>query len=124
MKPKRQKQSLRNTNRIFKCEKCDKQFTATSSLKRHMQLHTGHFRFYCDICRKGFNESTNFSAHQRGHEGKRYKCEYCDKSYSNEINLKYYLSVTTGQYRVNCTLCGKGFNEEKLYEAHFDDHTE
>ena len=124
MKLKCQKQSPPDTKKIFRCEKCDKQFTALSSLERHMQLHAGHFRFYCDICRKGFNESINFSMHMRAHEGKRYKCEYCDKSYSNEINLKYHLSVHTGQYRLHCTLCGEGFNEGKLYEAHINGHRE
>ena len=88
-----------------------------------IQVNTGHFRFHCHFCRKCFNETTNFSIHMRGHEGKKYKCEYCDKSYTSEINLKYHLSVHTGQYRLKCTLCGKGFNEGKFYQAHLKSHT-
>ena len=122
-KRKNRKLSPWNPKGEVRCEKCDKQFTAISSLKRHMQLHTGQFRYYCELCRKGFNNDTNFKTHMRGHEGKRYKCEYCDKSYSNEINLKYHLSVHTGQYRLHCSLCGKGFNEKKLYESHVKGHT-
>ena len=88
-----------------------------------MQLHTGQFKYYCELCRKGFNNDTNFKTHIREQEGKRYKREYCDKSYSNEINLKYHLSIHTGQYRLRCTLCGEGFNEGKLYEAHLKGHS-
>ena len=93
-----------------------------NNLKRHTKLHTGQFRYYCEMCRKGINNDTNFKTHMRGHEGKRYKCEYCEKSYTKEITLKYHLSVHTGQYRLVCNVCGEGFNERKVYEAHMNCH--
>ena len=107
----------------FVCEKCNKQFFRKSNLNEHMQLHTGHFRYHCHICRKGFTASTNYKTHMRSHDGRKYHCEYCSKTCTNEISLRYHLSVHTGQYRLNCTVCGQGFNEGKLYESHLESHS-
>ena len=105
-------------NGSHRCTKCDKSFTATSSLRRHMELHTGQFSYYCEVCRRGFNNPTNFDIHKRTHEGLKYNCQYCEKSFVYKQTYKYHQSVHTGQYRFNCAKCGEGFNEKRHYITH------
>ena len=54
---------------LIVCSRCPRTFTLCSSLTRHMQLHTGQFKFYCDKCKKGFADVTHFDEHMRKHEG-------------------------------------------------------
>ena len=105
-------------NGLHRCPNCDKSFAATGGLKRHMEIHTGHFSYYCEICRRGFNNKTNFDIHRRAHEGLKFNCVHCTKSFVKKQTYDYHQSVHTGQYRFNCDKCGKGFNEKALYEKH------
>ena len=104
------------------CTKCDKRFVNKASLKRHMQLHTGQFKFYCDICRKGYSDVTHYNDHTRIHEGLKYHCEYCAKPYATKKRYQYHLSVHTGNYRFTCNVCGKGYNEKLDFDKHVKSH--
>ena len=102
----------------FMCEECDKTFVTNNSLVRHMQIHTGRFSYYCKICRRGFNIDTNYKIHMRSHEGLKYCCQYCGKSFVNKQTHDYHTSVHTGQYRFTCGNCSKGFNIKNIFEKH------
>ena len=41
-----------------------------------------------------------------------------EKSFTQEIALKYHVSEHTGNYRFKCDHCGKGFNRFPQYEKH------
>ena len=64
------------------CSKCGKSFTRQDNLFRHMQLHTGQFKFYCDQCRKGFLNKSDYNEHLRKHDGLKYHCDYCGKLFA------------------------------------------
>ena len=104
----------------FSCHKCCKQYTLESSLKRHMQTHTGQYRYHCEICRKGFNVNTHYNLHMRSHEGIKYYCQYCGKSFVNKQSHDYHLSVHTGRYRFRCDKCKEGFNYKRNYSLHVE----
>ena len=99
----------------YLCNKCNRFFSSTQSLKRHMQLHTGHYQFYCDNCRKGFLVKRDYNEHMRAHQGLKYHCDYCSKPFSTQMRLRYHLSMHTGQYRFRCDLCDRGFNEKPVF---------
>ena len=108
----------------FACHKCEKVFTAKSSLLRHYQVHTGQFKYSCKICGRQFNNDTNYKIHIRKHEGLKYYCQYCGKTFIKKQSLDYHLSRHTGQYRLNCNICGKGFNEKIKLDKHVTCHQE
>lgn len=107
----------------YMCEKCNKCFVQGWRLKRHMQLHTGHYKFYCDICKKGFSDSTHYNEHKRNHEGLKYHCDYCAKPFVTKRAYQYHLSVHTGKYRFTCNICGKGFNDKPDLDKHVKYHS-
>ena len=106
----------------YTCNKCNKLFTANSSLKRHMQIHNGQFRYYCEIYRRGFTNSYNLKEHMRNHQGLRLQCKYCGKTFAKKQTSDYHQSVHTGQYRLTCNTCGKGFNIKQNYDNHIQSH--
>ena len=104
------------------CPTCDK-FVDKTKLKRHMEIHTGHFSFYCAECKKGYNQKGNYIAHVSSkHEGISFPCNRCDRRFKNEASLKSHMSEHTGQWKFTCSLCNKGFNIKKTYEIHENKH--
>ena len=119
----RQSSLLVNKDGKLACSKCEKLFVTKATLKRHMQLHTGHYKFYCDVCRKGFSDVTNYNDHKRNHKGLKYHCDYCGKPFVAKKRYQYHLSVHTGKYRFTCNVCGKSFNEKPDFARHVKYHS-
>jgi len=82
--------------KLYTCEKCDKQFTFKRALTRHVaSIHDGMV-VECDLCGKKFNQIDNLRRHKQTiHEGVRYNCELCDykatkKEYLRTHNEKHH----------------------------------
>ncbi len=103
------------------CPEC-LEWLASSKLKRHMQIHTGHYSFYCQQCKKGYNEKKNYEAHVAKHEGVFFPCNRCDRKFSSLERLKNHTSVHTGEWRFWCDACAKGFNQKKQFEIDQNKH--
>ncbi len=71
------------------CPRCGRTYTSSSSLSRHMQIHTGKFSFYCEECKKGFNEKTNYDQHIAKHEGRTFyfPCPKCGRRFLSAQRL-------------------------------------
>ena len=62
------------------CNKCDKDFTKTSLLMRHIDKYHKHvYMFNCRICNKGFLNIRGYEEHKQQHGEKEFKCEKCNE---------------------------------------------
>ncbi|KAH8029998.1 hypothetical protein HPB51_006430 [Rhipicephalus microplus] len=68
-----------------------------SSLKLHIQRHSGLKRFSCPHCSKGFLIKAELHIHMRTHTGERpYVCEVCSAAFSARDNLRKHEATHTG----------------------------
>merc|ERR1719427_2176787 len=70
------------------CGQCGKRFASASSLKLHLNVHKEDKPYKCDVCEKGFSAPASLTNHKLLHTGETFKCEYCDYSAVQKGNLK------------------------------------
>ena len=77
----------------YKCAHCDKVFSSTNNLQKHLRLHTKEKPYSCNQCDKAFTQNNSLVFHMRSHAGKSKNsipghivekpciCFNCDKSF-------------------------------------------
>ena len=104
------------------CPDCGKQYSNMSNLNRHMQVHSGNYRYTCQVCLKGFMAKHHLDDHMKKHEGKAHVCEYCYKPFQSSSQFQKHLREHTGQYPFHCATCNQGFHLRAKLEAHENQH--
>ena len=83
-------------NKDYNCEHCDKSFSQTSDLKRHIHtIHEGHKDYKCESCGKSFSQAGELKRHiHTVHDGhKDDKCDSCCKSFTKLQSLEKHLHI-------------------------------
>lgn len=136
-------QSVESTRTIVEkdetnqCTKCDKQFTRSCHLKRHMMSHLDVKPYECEICTKKFSRIDHLNVHRLHHSDvKPYACDICQRGFTRAEHLrKHKLSRHNGggpeaaavrntAKTVFCEICQKGFTTAKYLLVHMRSHTD
>ena len=83
-------------DRPFPCpaESCDRRFSRSDELSRHLRIHTGQRPFPCTICRRAFSRSDHLTTHMRTHTGEKpFSCEVCGRRFSRSDERTRHMRV-------------------------------
>ena len=101
----------------FKCDNCDKIYGYKYQLKRHFDsVHEG-WKYYCNLCGKSFSYEENLQKHRNEHRGITFKCKACPKVYTIKQSLSYHIKKTHPELRKSSNLS----NSQKSQEANTKD---
>lgn len=75
-------------------ESCDRRFSRSDELSRHLRIHTGHKPFQCRICMRSFSRSDHLTTHVRTHTGEKpFSCQQCGRSFARSDERRRHMRI-------------------------------
>ncbi|XP_078405625.1 uncharacterized protein LOC144684996 [Cetorhinus maximus] len=110
---------IRNKEKRFHCDYCERRFYRKEHLMMHHRTHTGEKPFACEECGRAFAEKWNLKEHRRTHTGIRpYSCRFCGKAFYRSSHLKVHLRRHTGEKPYKCDNCHQSFVDSSSLQKH------
>ncbi|CAL8266312.1 unnamed protein product [Merluccius merluccius] len=68
---------------------CERRFSRSDELTRHVRVHTGQKPFQCRICMRSFSRSDHLTTHIRTHTGEKpFSCTHCGRKFARSDECK------------------------------------
>ncbi|XP_077596318.1 early growth response protein 1-B-like [Stigmatopora nigra] len=75
-------------------EGCDRRFSRSDELTRHVRVHTGQKPFQCRICMRSFSRSDHLTTHIRTHTGEKpFACAECGRKFARSDERKRHAKI-------------------------------
>lgn len=120
--PKKKRQRNVNSEKKFKCQKCDKEFVLKSSLNSHVaNIHSGIRPFQCTYCPKTCTTKQLWTNHINGNHlnKKPFVCDYCQKGFVLKQNMEAHRDrIHLYKRPYKCESCSKDFFSKYDYKKH------
>ncbi|XP_068600715.1 early growth response protein 1-B-like [Brachionichthys hirsutus] len=73
---------------------CDRRFSRSDELTRHVRMHTGQKPFQCRICMRSFSRSDHLTTHIRTHTGEKpFACNECGRKFARSDERKRHAKI-------------------------------
>ena len=109
----------------YKCGMCNQFFMEPGLMRKHVRtFHISEKEYKCDPCDKVFPILVDFKIHKnKVHKGYKYKCNLCDRLYSNPEVLQKHISDNHEGNNENgknyeCAICNHLFVEKSSLRKH------
>lgn len=107
--------------KIYSCNECDEKFYRKNQLKQHSTKHTGIFPYYCPTCGKGSINLKQHEHHMVGH--KTHQCSICGEILQKWSQLLDHKKAKHSK-KYQCDVCKLQFSHRSNMDSHKKIHSE
>merc|ERR1719318_419062 len=107
----------------FNCDYCNKSFLNPRDLKDHENVHTKETSYLCPDCGDVFDTNKKMLNHGEKHKRNDQPCNICGKLIKNLASFKAHIRAHGLERAHSCKICGKSFKRNFDLTVHMRIHT-